>query len=252
MSWVVAIIIFLAVLLVLFPVVYKIQAASRKSAEKGICRISVEKLAAGKKIAIIGQELVGAKLDCPREQVIFKKNEAQDKMSEKLAKAIEQCAWNFGMGKSDFTHGGWLSQASHCAICAKIIFEDGAGFDPKSYSEWINRTHMIGTGITYAEYFKNLNNYEGENLVLSGIDPREIGDSNRQNHQEFYLYFWVMQYQTKAEEFMDQKYSWITGPFKAGWETMKKIDPKNEVSQLSSFFLTSTDDALKGCQNLLN
>lgn len=228
MTWIVAIIIFLAVLLVLFPIVYKIQAATKKSVEKGICRASVEKLAAGKEIPLVGQQITGAKIDCPRERLTFKKGESQDKMNEKLVKAIEQCVWNFEEGKKDFTQNEFLSTFTHCAICAEIDFEEGASFDASKYYDWIAKTNMLGAGKTYAVYFEDLPRlYEPNNFVNYLIKPEVMDDPK----QEYYLFFEAKQYSSD--------FTTIFGLIEGG-------------GQSSKFKLEPIDTALKNCENLLN
>ncbi len=218
-EWVVVVLLFLAVTLVVIGIVYKIKTATEKSVEKGICKLSVEKLALGKNIPVIGSQLAGAKIDCERENLVFKKSESQDEKNVKLAKAILNCVDNFWEGKKDFTESGLFEfSAVNCVICAKISFEEEALFHGGEYLAWSKQTPIPNLGKSYWEYFDGLNKFYNElNMgVQYLVQPIILSDPKK----EYYL-FW-------------------------------NIERYGSQGQTSKLKLESTDDALKNCENLLN
>lgn len=254
MNWVVVVILFLAVTLVILGLVYKIKGVGESALRKGVCKLSVEKLALGKKIPLFGRELTGYKLDCEREELIFKKSETQDEKSEKLAKAITRCLDNFAEGRKDFTDNDWMTGATHCAICSKIRFEEGATFDAKNYYRWEKEhKYLPSSQLSYMDYFLSINkkDKEKQTVTIFNAYPHVINNP----YKEYYLYFYVVQGETKIEAILKSKVAWVRPYSKIVYEIgewLQGILIPGRIKQISVFKIELIDDALKDCENLLN
>ncbi len=264
MNWVVVVILFLAVTLVILGLVYKIKGVGESALRKGVCKLSVEKLALGKKIPLFGRELTGYKLDCEREELIFKKSETQNEKSEKLAKAITRCLDNFAEGRKDFTDVDFMTGSTHCAICSKISFEAGAGFDPLQFTQWIQEHNLPNTNIAYQDYFNSVNNYDEEKEFFRMFNIQPLSPFSELS-KEYYLFFYTNQKESKIEQAAEgtigSRWGWlslfnpVTLVLKVSYEESRWLNRAifgKSLKQVSTFNLEPIDDALKDCENLLN
>ncbi len=259
MSWIVVVILFLAVTLVILGLVYKIKVVGESALRKGVCKLSVEKLALGKKIPLFGKELTGYRLDCERKELVFKKSETPDEKSEKLAKAIASCMDNFWEGRKDFTDVDFMTGSTHCAICSKIRFEDGATFNANNYYRWEEEhKYLPGSQLSYKDYFLNINkkDKEKQTVTIFKAYPHVIDNP----HKEYYLYFYVVQGQTGIEKtfntLLGTRAGWLVSlSTKAAYEVGRWLQETlipERVKQVSVFKIELIDNALKDCENLLN
>lgn len=264
MSWIVVVILFLAVTLVILGLIYKIKVVGESALRKGVCKLSVEKLALGKKIPLFGKELTGYRLDCEREELVFKKSETQDEKSEKLAKAITRCMDNFWEGGKDFTDNDWMTGATHCAICSKIKLEAGAGFDQLQFSQWLQEHNLPNTNMAYQDYFNSINSYDEEKKtfrMFNILPPAALSDPLK----EYYLFFYINQKESKIEQAAEgtigSRWGWLSllNPYtlvlKISYEESRWLNRAifgTSLKQVSSFNLEPIDNALKECENLLN